>query len=130
MERAVVRLTYEYVFRCQSVMAKDREWDRSPLNPRQASRLADLFGALSDASRLRIVDALMGGEMNVSALARVADISESSVSHHLRNLRQMQLVRTRKEGRHVFYSLDDEHIAEMYLQGLSHLKESEPKGGS
>jgi DNA-binding transcriptional ArsR family regulator len=63
-----------------------------------AAYLAELFRALSDTSRVRIVSALVESEMNVSALAQAVGISESAVSHHLRSLRQMRLVRGRKEG--------------------------------
>ncbi len=84
--------------------------------------MAELFRAFSDTSRIRIISALVEGEMNVSALAQVAEVSESAVSHHMRGLRQMRLVRTRKEGRQVFYALDDEHIAVLFRQGLEHVR--------
>jgi ArsR family transcriptional regulator len=59
--------------------------------------------------------------MNVQSLAVVAGISESGVSHHLRGLRQMRLVRTRKEGRWVYYSLDDQHVVELFRLGAEHV---------
>lgn len=86
-----------------------------------ASRLAELFSALSDTSRVRIIAVLTGGEMNVGALAEEVDISESAVSHHMRHLRQMRLVRTRKEGRFVYYALDDDHIDDLFRCGLEHV---------
>ena len=86
-----------------------------------ALRLAELFKALGDASRVRILACLYTGEQNVGALAEMVGISESAVSHHLRGLRQMNLVRTRKDGRQVFYSLDDEHIMDLYRLGLEHV---------
>jgi len=86
-----------------------------------ASLLAEIFRALSDPSRIRIVSALSVREMNVGALANEVRLSESAVSHHLRGLRQMRLVRARKEGRQVYYSLDDEHIADLYRRGLDHV---------
>jgi DNA-binding transcriptional ArsR family regulator len=91
------------------------------LNARSARHLADLFGTLSDASRVRMLAALMGGEQSVSALADLVGISESAVSHHLRGLRQMRLVRPRKVGRQVFYSLDDDHIRDLLQRGLDHV---------
>lgn len=91
------------------------------LSERLASRLAEIFRALSDPSRIRIISALADMEMNVGALAEQVGISESAVSHHLRGLRQMRLVRARKEGRQVFYTLDDEHIADLYRRGLDHI---------
>ncbi|HZD58360.1 MAG TPA: metalloregulator ArsR/SmtB family transcription factor [Anaerolineales bacterium] len=92
------------------------------LDEQTAIRLADLFGALSDPSRVRIIAELTQGEKNVSALAEAVGLSDSAVSHQLRGLRQMRLVRTRKEGRQVFYSLDDEHIADLYTRGLDHVQ--------
>lgn len=86
-----------------------------------AVRLAELFQALSDASRLRILSTLLNGAMNVRSLAEAAGISESAVSHHLRGLRMLRLVRARKEGRQVFYSLDDKHIDELLRSGLDHV---------
>jgi ArsR family transcriptional regulator, lead/cadmium/zinc/bismuth-responsive transcriptional repressor len=87
-----------------------------------AVRVAELFGALSDPSRLRIIAALTGGERNVQALAEIVGVSPSAVSHQLRGLRHMRLVRRRKSGRLVFYALDDEHVADLYRQGLSHIR--------
>lgn len=92
-----------------------------PLDARSAGHLADLFGALSDTSRVRILTALMQAEQSVSALAGLVGISESAVSHHLRGLRQMRLVRPRKAGRQVFYSLDDDHIRDLLQRGLDHV---------
>lgn len=94
----------------------------TPVDERTAAQLAELFRAFSDTSRIRIISALVEGEMNVSALAEVAQVSESAVSHHMRGLRQMRLVRTRKEGRQVFYALDDDHIAALFRQGLEHVR--------
>jgi ArsR family transcriptional regulator len=59
--------------------------------------------------------------MNVGALAQRIGISESAVSHHLRGLRQLRLVRARKEGRQVYYRLDDDHIEDLYRRGLDHV---------
>jgi DNA-binding transcriptional ArsR family regulator len=87
-----------------------------------AALLADLFGALSDATRLRIIAALLQQEMNVGEIAAQLDMSESAVSHQLRVLRQMRLVRSRKEGRQVFYVLDDDHVAKLYVLGLDHVE--------
>jgi DNA-binding transcriptional ArsR family regulator len=70
---------------------------------------------------VRIIAALAGCEMNVNALAEAVGLSESATSHHLRSLRQMHLVRTRKEGREVFYCLEDEHILAIYRVGLDHV---------
>ena len=88
----------------------------------KAIQLAELFSALSDASRVRIISLLIEEEMSVSALAEELKMTESAVSHQLRGLRQMRLVRARKEGRQVFYTLDDEHVTKLYIMGLDHVE--------
>lgn len=88
----------------------------------KAIQLAELFSALSDASRVRIISLLIEGEMSVSALADGLKMTESAVSHQLRGLRQMRIVRARKEGRQVFYTLEDEHVLKLYSMGLDHVE--------
>ena len=88
----------------------------------KAIKLAELFSALSDASRVRLISLLMEGEMSVSALAEELKMTESAVSHQLRGLRQMHLVRARKHGRQVFYSLDDDHVTKLFSMGLDHVE--------
>jgi len=87
-----------------------------------SSQLADLFSALSDSTRLRIISVLLEGEMNVGDIAAQLVTTESAVSHQLRGLRYMRLVRSRKNGRQVFYSLDDDHVAKLYRMGLDHIE--------
>jgi DNA-binding transcriptional ArsR family regulator len=94
---------------------------REKISEEIASRAAELFSALSDTSRIQILIALLHHEMNVSSLAETVGISESAVSHHLRNLRYLHLVRARKQGRQVFYCLDDDHISELIQSGLDHV---------
>jgi DNA-binding transcriptional ArsR family regulator len=88
----------------------------------KASQLADLFSSLSDTNRIRIIAALLDGEMSVSALAGKLTMTESAVSHQLRGLRQMHLVRARKQGRRAFYRLDDDHVARLFNLGLDHVE--------
>lgn len=88
----------------------------------KAIQLAELFSALSDASRVRIISLLILDEMSVSALAEGLKMTESAVSHQLRGLRQMHLVRARKTGRQVFYNLDDDHVARLFSLGLDHIQ--------
>lgn len=95
---------------------------RAALTERTATQLAELFRAFSDANRVRLIAALLDGERSVMNLADEVGISESATSHHMRGLRQMQLVRARKEGRQVFYRLDDDHVATLFRQGLSHIQ--------
>ena len=86
------------------------------------THLADLFSALSDPTRLRIISILLEGELNVGDLAAKLNMTESAVSHQLRGLRQLHLVRSRKDGRQVYYALDDDHVARLYLLGLDHVE--------
>ncbi len=87
-----------------------------------ALQLADLFATLSDASRVRIISALLEEELSVGVLAQKLGMSESAVSHQLRGLRQMRLVRARRQGRRVFYRLDDEHVRQLFLMGVDHVE--------
>ncbi|MBV6394714.1 MAG: Transcriptional repressor SmtB [Anaerolineales bacterium] len=87
----------------------------------KAIQLAELFSALSDASRVRIISLLLDGEMGVGTLAEKLNMTESAVSHQLRGLRQMRFVRARKDGRQVFYRLDDDHVEKLYRMGLEHV---------
>jgi DNA-binding transcriptional ArsR family regulator len=87
-----------------------------------ATLLAELFKALADPSRVRIISALTHTELCVHDLAATLGMSQSAVSHQLRSLREMRLVRYRKEGRHVYYQLDDEHIRDLFRRGLEHVE--------
>jgi len=93
------------------------------LDEHSAAHVAELFRAFSDTSRVRIMSALLGGEKNVGALAGLVGISESAVSHHMRGLRQMRLVVARRDGREVYYSLQDQHIITLFKQGVAHIKD-------
>jgi ArsR family transcriptional regulator, lead/cadmium/zinc/bismuth-responsive transcriptional repressor len=88
--------------------------------------LTETFKVLGDATRVRILDALARAELCVSDLARILDLTESAVSHQLRLLRSMRLVRTRRSGRLVFYALADQHIVRLFEQGLEHVQEGAP----
>lgn len=91
--------------------------------PDAVAALADTFRILGDPTRVRILDVLAGGELCVCDLAALVGISESAVSHQLRLLRGMRLVRPRRAGRQVFYSLDDQHIVALFQQALRHVLE-------
>src|SRR5215203_323870 len=86
--------------------------------------LAETFRALGDPTRVRILDVLSHGELCVCDLAAVLSLSQSAVSHQLRLLRGLRLVRARRAGRIVFYSLDDQHIMSLFRQTLQHVEES------
>lgn len=84
--------------------------------------LAEFFKVFGDATRIRILQLLLEGEKNVGDLAEALDMSQSAVSHQLRVLRQNDLAKYRKEGKVVFYSLDDEHVQALLEQGMTHLR--------
>lgn len=97
---------------------------RALLVPGEAvGALAETFRALGDPTRVRILDALSHGELCVCDLAAVLGLSQSAVSHQLRLLRGLRLVRPRRDGRIVFYSLDDQHIMAILRQTLQHVEE-------
>lgn len=85
--------------------------------------VADTFRVLGDPTRIRILDALGTGELCVNDLAARVGISESAVSHQLRLLRTMRLVRVRREGRMAYYAVDDHHILELLNQVRTHVQE-------
>ncbi len=86
-----------------------------------AAHLAEMFKALSDPSRVRIVSLLTEAELCVCDIAAALDMSQSAVSHQLRTLRDLHLVRWRREGRQVFYALDDEHVTDLFQRGMEHV---------
>ena len=93
------------------------------LSESSVGALAETFKVLGDATRVRLLDALSRSELCVCDLARLLGLSESAVSHQLRLLRGMRLVLPRREGRMVFYALDDQHIVRLFEQGLKHVEE-------
>lgn len=95
------------------------------LSPEHVQTLADTFRVLGDPTRVRILDALRSGEVCVNDLAARIGLSESAVSHQLRLLRTMRLVRVRRDGRLAFYAVDDHHILELLAQASTHVQESE-----
>ena len=88
----------------------------------QSAGLAALFSALSDPSRVRILSTLLESELSVQDIAGQVGLSHSAVSHQLRSLRQMRIVRAQKRGRQVFYALDDSHVSDLLLRGLDHIQ--------
>jgi ArsR family transcriptional regulator, lead/cadmium/zinc/bismuth-responsive transcriptional repressor len=94
------------------------------MDSRTVEALADTFRVLGDPTRVRILDALSSGELCVCDIASLVGISESAVSHQLRLLRGMRLVRPRRAGRLVYYAVDDQHILELLNQASTHVAES------
>lgn len=92
-------------------------------NVRRFSLLAETFKTLGDYTRVQIVWGLSHGELCVSEIADLVSTSPSAVSHHLRTLRNMRLVKVRREHRTLFYSLDDSHINSLLEEGLEHVED-------
>ena len=93
-----------------------------PLAADEAEDLTETLKALASPGRLRLLTDLLEGERTVEQLATVAELSVSATSHHLRLLRSLRLVRARRSGRNVFYSLHDHHIADL-LAAVRHHQE-------
>lgn len=87
----------------------------------EARRLAQMFQLFADATRARILYALLAGEMCVNDIAEVLEVPETSVSHALRLLRMAGVVKNRRAGRLIYYSLDDEHIRMLLSTSREHL---------
>ena len=85
--------------------------------------LADLFKVFGDSTRVRIICALFSAEMCVCDIAALLGMTKSAISHQLRVLKQARLVKYRRDGKIVYYSLDDEHIQNIFNQGLNHIME-------
>lgn len=85
--------------------------------------LADFFKVFADSTRIKMLYVLMCSEMCVCDLAQILNMTQSAISHQLRTLKQMDLVRNRREGKTVFYSLADGHIKTILSQGLDHIEE-------
>lgn len=92
-------------------------------DPAVVQALADTFRILGDPTRVRIVDALSEAQLCVHEISERIGLSESAVSHQLRLMRTMRIVRGRREGRCVYYTLDDQHVLSLFQQGLRHVTE-------
>ena len=85
--------------------------------------LADLFKVFGDSTRLRIMVNISGSEMAVNDIAEALGMEQSTISHQLRVLRQNKLVRVRREGKQMYYSLDDDHVKKIIEMGMEHILE-------
>ncbi len=85
--------------------------------------LAELFKVFGDTTRIKIIWALFETEMCVCDIASLLDMTQSAISHQLRVLKQARLVKPRREGKNMYYSLDDEHIEAIFYQGMKHINE-------
>ena len=85
--------------------------------------LAELFKVFGDSTRMKIINALMNQELCVCDIALITNSTPSAISHQLRVLKQAKLVKYRKDGKSVIYSLDDEHVREIFEKGREHIEE-------
>lgn len=95
--------------------------DIALIDEAMAEKMAETFKVLSDPTRVRIISALADRALCVHELATALQMTHSAVSHQLAMLREMRLVATKKDGRHVIYQLDDDHITDLFHQGLEHV---------
>ena len=86
-------------------------------------QMGELFKALDDPTRLKIINALLLAEMCVCDISALLNMTQPAISHHLKVLRQTQLIKYRREGKIVYYSLDDDHVELLFRQGLAHVIE-------
>lgn len=85
--------------------------------------LAELFKTFGDPTRIRILYVLSQGELCVNDLADILNMTPSAISHQLRLLKQTRLVKSRRDGKQIYYSLDDDHVSTMFAQGMEHILE-------
>ena len=90
---------------------------------RELNRLSSIYKVLGDPTRLKMAMALRKGEMCVCDLAALLELSESAVSHQIRRLKDLALVKSRRDGQILYYSLDDHHVVELIEVGLNHIRE-------
>ena len=93
----------------------------SLLSDDTATRISDIFSALADPTRIRIISLLMENEICVGDLCLLLDMTQPAISHHLRIMRNLRVVSSRKEGRHVFYTLADQHIKDIFSMSAEHV---------
>jgi len=101
---------------------QDKAMRRMP-DDEKLFELAEIFKVFGDSTRIRIMCALLPGEMCVCDISAALGITQSAISHQLRLLKNHRLVKSRREGKSMFYSLDDEHVQQILFTGLNHLAE-------
>lgn len=108
----------------ETILHEDRidNVKQSMLGENEIIQLSELFKTLCDATRVKILHALSLGELCVCDIANIIGVSQSAVSHQLRILRNSRLVKYRKEGKSVYYSLNDQHVVDIFNQGLEHVR--------
>ncbi len=110
---------------CETTIVNKRKVEQAKkklVDQQVANSLAEVFKALSDPTRVKIFNTLFNGELCVCDLAEVINLSQSATSHQLRLLREMNLVKFRREGKTLLYSLADQHVETLFNVTLKHLK--------
>jgi DNA-binding transcriptional ArsR family regulator len=112
---------------CDETCQGTEELDKTSLNDRIledqiAIDLSDIFKALGDPTRVKIIYALIQNELCVHDLSVVLNMAQSAISHQLRYLRNLRIVKRRKSGKTVYYSLDDDHVEQIFVLTLEHVK--------
>ena len=91
------------------------------IDDKTLEKLSEIFKSLGDPTRLKIIFALINGELSVNNISLDIEMGQSATSDQLRKLKDLKLIKSRKEGRQVLYSLDDEHVLELLTQGIDHV---------
>ncbi|NPV28002.1 MAG: winged helix-turn-helix transcriptional regulator [Firmicutes bacterium] len=119
-------MSQEIIDRCDITCINEanvQEVRQKMIGEEVAQPLAEIFKTLGDPTRIKLLFALMSKELCVCDLAAVIGVSESAVSHHLRLLRTQKLVKFRRDGKVLYYSLADQHVEKLFAQGLEHVLE-------
>lgn len=127
---------FEYINREKNIMEENNLYECTVMHEETVKKvketmpedgliydLAEFFKVFADSTRMKIIYALMEDELCVCDIANIVKTTQSAISHQLRILKQSKLVKYRKEGKVVYYSLDDEHIAQIVKKGREHIEE-------
>jgi DNA-binding transcriptional ArsR family regulator len=107
---------------CHDILSGEAALTKASMDEVVAEQLAQVFRALADPTRVRMVSALVKAELCVGDLAAALGMSVSAISHQLRLLRELRVVRKRREGKHIYYALDDDHVRDLFERGLEHVQ--------
>ena len=104
-------------------MPKKNEYMLKDMSEEELLQLADLFKTFADSTRIKILYDLFDGEKNVTEICEDIEMNQSAVSHHLKALKTAKLVKSRRDGKAVYYSLDDDHVKTIIAMGKDHIEE-------
>ncbi len=95
------------------------------LNDMEITLLSEIFSIFADPTRIQTISALLDGEMTVTEIQEAISLSQSATSHQLKLLKSARVVKSRRDGRKIYYSIDDHHIAKILLLGVSHIRKDD-----